>query len=121
MGRAVMRLASQALAMEVEQVEQVVAPTVETRGGLSSEVVSVTLSACKVSSDAIGLSNRANGLPEGPGTGRGGRGGRVHHRQAEGLGAGGMAGWHRRCMQCLQEGGGCGRVCIQDQCGLRLI
>ena len=32
MGRAAMRLASQALAMEVEQVEQVVAPTIETRG-----------------------------------------------------------------------------------------
>ena len=62
MGRAAMRLASQASAMEVEEVEQAVAPAVETRGGVAS-------SACKVSSDAIGLSNQANGLPEGSGTG----------------------------------------------------
>ena len=33
MGRAAMRLASQASAMEVEEVEQAVAPTIETRGG----------------------------------------------------------------------------------------
>ena len=33
MGRAAMRLASQASAMEVEEVEQAVAPAVETRGG----------------------------------------------------------------------------------------
>ena len=72
MGRAVMRLASQASVMEVEEVEQAVAPAVETRGGLSSEVVSVASSARKVSSDTIGLSNRANRLPEGSGTGRGG-------------------------------------------------
>ena len=69
MGRAAMRLASQASAMEVEEVEQAVAPAIETRGGLSSEVVSVTLSTHKVSSNAIGLSNQANGLPEGSGTG----------------------------------------------------
>ena len=75
MGRAAMRLASQASAMEVEEVEQAVAPAVETRGELSSKAVLVASSACKVSSDAVGLSNRANGLPEGSGTGRGGRGG----------------------------------------------
>ena len=69
MGRAAMRLASQALAMEVEEVEQAVAPAVEMRGGSSSEVVSVASSACKVSSNAVGLSNRANGLPECSGTG----------------------------------------------------
>ena len=69
MGRAAMRLASQALAMEVEEVEQAVAPAVETRGGSSSEAWLVALSARKVSSDAVGLSNRANGLPEGSGTG----------------------------------------------------
>ena len=91
MGRAAMRLASQASAMEVEQA---VAPAVETRGGSSSEAVLVASSARKVSSDAVGLSNRANGLPEGSGTGRGGRGGRVHHHQVEGLSAGGMAGRH---------------------------
>ena len=34
MGRAAMRLASQALAMEVEEVEQAVAPAVEMRGGV---------------------------------------------------------------------------------------
>ena len=34
MGRAAMRLASQALAMEVEEVEQAVAPAIETRGGV---------------------------------------------------------------------------------------
>ena len=75
MGRAVMRLASQASAMEVEEVEQAVAPAVETRGGSLSEAWSVASSTHKVSSDAVGLSNRANGLPEGSGTGRGGRGG----------------------------------------------
>ena len=46
-----MRLASQALAMEVEEVEQAVVPAMETRGA-SSEAVSVALSAHKVSSDA---------------------------------------------------------------------
>ena len=121
MGRAAMRLASQASAMEVEEVEQAVAPAVETRGGSSSEAVLVASSARKVSSDAVGLSNRANGLPEGSGTGRGGRGGRVRHRQAEGLGAGGTAGRHQRCMRRLQEGGGCSRVRIQDRRGLRLM
>ena len=34
MGRAAMRLASQASAMEVEEVEQAVAPAIETRGGV---------------------------------------------------------------------------------------
>ena len=119
MGRAVMRLASQVLVMEVEEVEQAVAPAVETRGGLSSEAVSVASSTCKVTSDTVSLSNWANGLPEGSGTGQGGRGGRVHHCQAEGLSAGGMAGRHRRCMRRLQEGGGCSRVRIQDRRGLR--
>ena len=38
-------------------------------GGSSSKVVLVASSACKVSSDAVGLSNWANGLPEGSGTG----------------------------------------------------
>ena len=89
-----MRLASQVSAMEVEEVEQAVAPAIETRGRSSSEAVSVASSARKVSSDAVGLSNRANGLPEGLGTGRGGCGGRVRHRQAEGLGAGSTAGRH---------------------------
>ena len=68
-GRAAMRRASQASAMEVEEVEQAVAPAVEMRGGSSSKVVLVASSACKVSSDAVGLSNWANGLPEGSGTG----------------------------------------------------
>ena len=63
-GRTAMRLASQALAMEVEQVEQVVEPAVETRGGSSSKAVSVALSAWKVSSDAVSLSNWANRCPE---------------------------------------------------------
>ena len=67
-GRTAMRLASQASAMEVEQVEQVVVPAMETRGA-SSEAVSVTLSARKVSSDTIGLSNWANKCPEGSGRG----------------------------------------------------
>ena len=58
-GRTAMRLASQAPVMEVEEVEQAVVPAAETRGPLS-EAVSVTLSACKVSSDAISLSHRAN-------------------------------------------------------------
>ena len=75
MGRAVMRLVSQASAMEVEEAEQAVAPAIEMRGGSSSEAVSVASSTRKVSSNAVGLSNRANGLPEGSGTGRGGRGG----------------------------------------------
>ena len=61
-GKMAMRLASKASVMEVEQVEQVVVPTTETRGA-SSEVVSVTSSAHKVSSDAIGLSHRANKPP----------------------------------------------------------
>ena len=39
------------------------------KGGLSSEAVLVASSAHKVSSNAVGLSNRANGLPEGSGTG----------------------------------------------------
>ena len=69
MGRAAMRLVYQVLAMEVEEVEQAVAPAVETRGGSSSKTVSVTSSARKVSSDAVGLSNQANRLPEGSGTG----------------------------------------------------
>ena len=109
-----MRLVSQASAMEVEQVEQAVVPAMETRGG-SSKAVSVTLSARKVSSDFVSLSNWANGCPEGSGTGRGGCGRRVHHRQAEGLGAGGTIGWHRRHMQHLQEGGGHGRMRVWDQ------
>ena len=118
MGRAAMRLASQALAMEIEEVEQAVAPAIEMRGGSSSKAVLVASSACKVSSDAVGLSNQANGLPEGSGTGRGGRGGRVHHCQAEGLGASGTAGQHQRCMRSLQEGRGCSRMCIWDRRGL---
>ena len=68
MGRAAMRLASQVSAMEVEQVEQVVVPATET-GGASSEAVSVASSARKVSSNTIGLSNRTNKRPEGPGRG----------------------------------------------------
>ena len=68
-GRMVMRLVSQVLAMEVEQVEQAVVPALEMRGGSSSEVVLVASSAHKVSSNAIGLSNWANGRPEGLGTG----------------------------------------------------
>ena len=92
-GRTAMRLASQVSAMEVEEVEQAVVPTMEMRGG-SSEVVSVASSACKVSSDTVGLSNRANKHPEGSGTGQEGHGGRVCHHQAEGLGAGGMTGQH---------------------------
>ena len=84
-----------------------------------SKAVLVTSSACKVSSDAVGLSNQANRLPEGSGTERGGRGGRVCHHQVEGLSAGGMAGRHRRCMRHLQDGGGRGQVHIWDWCGLR--
>ena len=68
MGRAAMRLVSQASAMEVEEVEQAVVPAVET-GGASSKAVSVASSARKVSSDTIGLSNRTNERPEGPGRG----------------------------------------------------
>ena len=93
MGRAATRLASQALAMEVEEVEQAVVPAMET-GGASSEAVSVASSARKVSSDTIGLSNRTNECPEGLGRGRGGCGGRVHHYQAQSLGTGGVTGWH---------------------------
>ena len=92
-GRAAMRLVSQVLAIEVEEVEQAVVPAMEMRGG-SSKGVSVASSAHKVSSDFVGLSNWANRCPEGSGTGRGGRGSRVHHRQAEGLSAGGTIGWH---------------------------
>ena len=71
--RMAMRLASHASAMEVEQVEQAVVPTAETRGALS-KVVLVTSSTCKVSSNAVGLSNQANKRPEGSGRGRGGHG-----------------------------------------------
>ena len=67
-GRTAMRLASQVSAMEVEEVEQVVVPAAETRGA-SSEVVSVTSSTRKVSSDAISLSHWANQCPEGLGRG----------------------------------------------------
>ena len=81
MERAAMRLASQASAMEVEQVEQVVVPAAGT-GGASSEAVSVASSARKLSSDTIGLSNRTNEHPEGLGRGQGECGGRVHHYQA---------------------------------------
>ena len=38
MGRTAMKLASQVLVMEEEQVEQVVAPATETRGALSEAV-----------------------------------------------------------------------------------
>ena len=103
-GRTAMRLMSQASVMEVEQVEQVVVPAVKMRGG-SSKAVLVTSSTRKVSSDSVGLSNRANECPEGLGSGRGGRGGQVCHRQVEGLGASSTAGQHRRCMRRLQEGG----------------
>ena len=68
MGRAAMRLVSQASAMEVEEVEQAVVPAMET-GGALSKAVSVALSARKVSSDTIGLSNRTNERPEGLGRG----------------------------------------------------
>ena len=68
MGRAAMRLVSQASAMEVEEVEQAVVPAAET-GGALSKAVSVTSSARKVSSDTIGLSNWTNERPEGPGRG----------------------------------------------------
>ena len=67
-GRTAMRLASQASAMEVEEMEQAVVSAMETRGA-SSKAVSVASSACKVSSDTIGLSNRANKCPEGSGRG----------------------------------------------------
>ena len=67
-GRAAMRLASQASAMEVEEVEQAVVPAAETRGALSKAVL-VASSARKVSSDAIGLSNQTNEHPEGSGRG----------------------------------------------------
>ena len=100
-----MRVASQVSAMEVEQVEQVVVPTAET-GGASSEVVLVASSACKVSSDTIGLSNRTNEGPEGPGRGRGGCGGQVRHYQEQSLGAGSATGQHRGCVRDLQEGRG---------------
>ena len=65
-GRTAMRLASQVSAMEVEQM---VVPAIETRGGSSSKAVSVALLAWKVSSDAFSLSNWANGCPEDLGTG----------------------------------------------------
>ena len=52
-----------------------------------SETVLLTSPTRKVSSATIGLSNRANGCPEGSGTGRGGCGGQVCHHQAQGLGA----------------------------------
>ena len=97
-----MRLASQALAMEVEQA---VVSATEMRGA-SSKAVLVTLFVHKVSSDAIGLSHRANEHLEGSGRGRGGHGGRVCHYQAQGLSAGSATGWHQRCMQDLQEGRG---------------
>ena len=97
-GRMAMRLASQASVMEVEQVEQAVVPAVEMRGGSSSEAVSVTSLAWKVSSNAIGLSNWTNERPEGSGTGQGGRGGRVCHCQVEGLSASSTAGQHQRCV-----------------------
>ena len=110
-----MRLASQASAMEVEEVEQAVVPAVETRGA-SSEVVSVASSVHKVSSDTIGLSHWANEHPEGSERGRGGRSGRVCHHQVQGLGAGSVTGRHQRCLQDLQEGGGCGQMCVRDWC-----
>ena len=110
-----MRLASQVSAMEIEEVEQAVVPAVETRGALS-EVVSVASSAHKVSSDTISLSHQANEHPEGLGRGRGGRSSRVCHHQVQGLGAGSATGRHRRCLRDLQEGGGCGQMCIWDQC-----
>ena len=97
MERAATRLAFQALAMEVEEVEQAVVPAAET-GGASSEAVSVASSACKVSSDTISLSNWTNKCPEGLERGQGGCGGRVHHYQVQSLGAGGATGWHRGCM-----------------------
>ena len=56
--RKVMRLASQVSAMEVEVLQTVVS-TMGTRGA-SSEAVSVASSVRKVSSDTVGLSNRAN-------------------------------------------------------------
>ena len=45
-----------------------VVPAVEMRGA-SSEAVLVTSSACKVSSNAVGLLNWANKWPEGSGRG----------------------------------------------------
>ena len=120
MGRAAMRPASQASAMEVEEVKQAVVPAVET-GGALSEAVSVASSAHKVSSDTIGLSNRTNEHPEGPGRGRGGCGGQVHHYQVQGLGAGGATGRHRGCVRDLQEGGGHRRMRVRDWRGLRLM
>ena len=116
-GRTAMRLASQASVMEVEQVEQVMVPAVEMRGA-SSKVVSVASSARKVSSDAIGLSHWANEHSEGSGRGQGGCSSRVRHHQAQGLGAGSATGWHQRCLQYLQEGRGCGRMCVWDWHGL---
>ena len=104
-----------------------VLPSSEGRGklGTTGTTVWFTVEYCqsarKVSSDAVGLFNRANGLPEGSGTGRGGRGGRVHHHQAEGLGAGGTASRHRRCMRRLQEGRGRSRMRVWDRHGLRLM
>ena len=117
-GRTAMRLASQASVMEVEQVEQAMVPTVEMRGA-SSEAVSVTSSTRKVSSDAIGLSHWANQHSEGSGRGQGGCSSRVRHHQAQGLGASSTTGRHRRCLQYLQEGRGCGQMCVWDWHGLR--
>ena len=53
-------------------------PATEMRGALS-EAVSVALSVHKVSSNAIGLSHRANEHPEGSGRGQGWRSGQVCH------------------------------------------
>ena len=103
-GRTAMRLVSQASAMEVEEVEQAVVPTAETRGALS-KAVSVTSSVRKASSDAISLSHWANKRPEGSGIGQGGHSGRVRHHQAQGLSISSVTGRHRRCLQDLQEGG----------------
>ena len=69
-----MRLASQASVMEMEEVEQAVVPAMEMRGA-SSKVVSVISSACKVSSNAVGVLKWANKQPEGLGRGQGGCGG----------------------------------------------
>ena len=113
-----MRLASQASAMEVEEVEQEVVPAAET-GGASSEAVSVASSVRKVGSDTIGLSNRTSEHPEGLGRGRGECGSRVRHYQVQSLSAGGATGRHRGCVRDLQEGGGCCRMRVWDRRGLR--
>ena len=116
-GRTAMRLVFQVSVMEVEVVEQAVVPAAETRKA-SSKAVSVASSTRKVSSDTIGLSNWTNEHPEGLGRGRGGCGSQVCHYQVQGLGAGSATGQHRRCMQDLQEGRGCGRMRIWDRHGL---